>query len=279
MPFAPLQRVLVLSALIVCFALTSGCGAFGWGKKDKEQKFAKESPEQIYRDAQKDLGNGNYPTAIARLEALEARYPFSDQAKQGQIDLMYAYYRNRSAESAVDQADQFVRENPTHPRVDYAYYIRGLVYFESGASWLERVFKAEIDKRPPHEAKKSFQSFQTLVQQFPKSPYAPDSRQRMIYLRNRLADYDVEVARYYLKRGAYVGAASRAKGVIETYDGAPAVDDALKIMSQSYRKLGVDDLAQVAENVRKANGLPDEATGSDPSKDGRKSDRWWHFWN
>jgi outer membrane protein assembly factor BamD len=187
MPFASLQRVLALSALALAFVATSGCGAFGWGKNDDE-KFGKESSEQIYRAARQDIRSGNYPTAIARLELLEARYPFSEQAKQGQLDLMYAYYKNRSGESAVDQAEEFIRENPTHPRVDYAFYIRGLVYFESGANWLERAFNADIAKRPPSEARKSFQAFQTLVQQYPKSPYAADARQRMIYLRNRMAD-------------------------------------------------------------------------------------------
>lgn len=274
MPFASLPRVLVVSALTVVFGATAGCGLFGRGKGD-EQELAKDSPEQIYLDAQKDLRNTNYPTAISRFEMLEARYPFSDQAKQGQLDLMYAYYKARQAESAIDQAEQFVRENPTHPRVDYAHYIRGLVYFESGANWLERVFRADIAKRPPHEARKSFQAFQTLIQQYPKSPYAADARQRMIYLRNRLADYEVAVARYYIKRGAYVGAANRARGVIEGYDGAPAVADALDIMAQAYERLGVDDLAKVAENVRQANTLPDEVAG--PAE--KKGDAWWRFWN
>ena len=276
MPFAPLRRVLASSALTLALVALAGCGAFGWGKGDDEQ-FTKDSPEQIYRDARKDVRNANYPTAIARYELLEARYPFSDQAKQGQLDLMYAYYRNRAGESAVDQADQFIRENPTHPRVDYAHYIRGLVYFESGLSWVERVFKADLTQRPPTEARKSFQAFQTLVQQFPKSPYAADARQRMVYLRNRLADYEVAVARFYLKRGAYVGAASRARGVIEAYDGAPAIDDALKVLAESYRKLGIEDLAQVAENVRKSNALPDEFRDSADSSE--ESDPWWRFWN
>jgi outer membrane protein assembly factor BamD len=278
MPFAPLRRALASSALTLALVAIAGCGAFGWGKGDDE-RFAKDSPEQIYSEARKDVRNGNYPTAIARYELLEARYPFSDQAKQGQLDLMYAYYKNRAGESAVDQADQFIRENPTHPRVDYAHYIRGLVYFESGLTWVERVFKADLAQRPPTEARKSFLAFQTLVQQFPKSPYAADARQRMVYLRNRLADYELEVARFYMKRGAYVGAASRARSVIEGYDGAPAVDEALKILAQAYRKLGVDDLAKVADNVRRANVMPDEATGR-PAQDGReKDDPWWRFWN
>ena len=276
MPFAPLKRVLLLSTLLVAAAGTGGCSTFGWGD-DEEQAFAKDSPEQVYRDARKDLQIGNYDNAVARYELLEARYPFSDQAKQGQLDLLYAYYKNRAGESAVDQAEQFIRENPTHPRVDYAHYIRGLVYFESGLSWIERVFKADLTQRPPTEARKSFQAFQTLVQQFPKSPYAADARQRMVYLRNRLADYEVAVARFYLKRAAYVGAASRARGVIEAYDGAPAVDDALKVLAESYRKLGVTDLAQVAENVRKANVLPVQFQRRADSK--QVDDPWWRFWN
>jgi outer membrane protein assembly factor BamD len=268
----PLKHVFAVSALAVCLAVTAGCGWFRRGNSD--EKLARDTPEQLYHTAHNNLRSGNYANAIQRYEALEARYPFSDQAKQGQLDLLYAYYKNHATESAVDQADQFIRENPTHPRVDYAYYIRGLGYFESGASWVERRMHVDIAKRPPHEAQKSFQAFQSLVQQFPKSPYAADARQRMVYLRNRLADYEIRVAQYYLKRGAYVGAANRARGVIETYDGSPAVDEALRIMAQSYRKLGINDLAQLADNVRKSNASPDEAARAQA-----KSDHWWKFWN
>ena len=251
---AAFSRRLLASALLALTLLASGgCSSLKFWDRDKGDKVIEGSPEQLYRDAIHDIKNNNYQGAIQRYEMLEARYPFSEQAKQGQLDLIYAYYKNRSADAAIDQADQFIRENPTHPRVDYAYYVRGLVYFESGASWLERKFKADIAKRPPHEARKSFQAFQVLVQQYPKSPYAADARQRMVYLRNRLADYEIAVARFYLKRGAYVGAANRANGVIEGYDGAPAVDDALKILAAAYRKLEVDDLAQATDKVRAAN--------------------------
>ena len=238
--FSP--RVLATVLLASSLLATGGCSSLKFWDKGGE-KVIEGSPEQLYRDAIKNVRNSNYPAAVERYEMLEARYPFSEQAKQGQLDLIYAYYKARASESAIDQADQFIRENPTHPRVDYAYYVRGLVYFESGANWLERQFKVDIAQRPPHEARKSFQAFQTLVQQYPKSPYAADARQRMIYLRNRLADYEVAVARFYIKRGAYVGAANRAKGVIENFDGAPAVDPALKILAASYRKLGIEDLA------------------------------------
>jgi len=245
------RRPLLLLAVILSAAVASGCKSRG-GEFDM-----RGSPDRIYGEASRDLRGGNYAGAIQRLELLEARFPFTDQARQGQLDLMYAYYKNREVESAVDQADQFIRENPTHPRVDYAYYIRGLVYFQGGANFLERTFRADITKRPPQEARSSFQSFQTLVQSYPKSPYAADARQRMVYLRNRLADYEIQVARYYMKRGAYVGALNRARGVIETYDGAPATTEALKIGAAAYRKLGMADMAKVADQIRADNVSPD----------------------
>jgi outer membrane protein assembly factor BamD len=248
---SPFARPLPLLALTLVAALAGGC------KSNPAELDTGRSPERIHRQATLDLANGNYPSAIQRLELLEARFPFTDPARQAQVDLMYAYYKNRETESAIDQADQFIRENPTHPRVDYAYYIRGLVHFEAGANLVERIFKADLDKRPPQEARMSFQSFQTLVQSYPKSPYAADARQRMVYLRNRLAQYELEVARYYMSRGAYVGALNRARNLVETYDGAPSVPAALKISAQAYRKLGMDDLAKVADDIRAANVSPD----------------------
>jgi outer membrane protein assembly factor BamD len=247
----PPARPLFLLAVILSATALSGCKSRG------EEIATRGSPEQIHSDANRDLASGNFPGAIQKLEQLEARFPFSNPARQGQIDLIYAYYKNREAESAIDQADQFIRENPTHPRVDYAYYVKGLVYYESGANALERLFRADVTKRPPQEARKSFQAFQTLIQQYPKSPYAADARQRMVYLRNRLADYEVHVARYYMERGAYVGALNRARGLIETYDGAPAVTEALDIGVRAYRRLGMDDLAQVVAAIRAENQSPD----------------------
>jgi outer membrane protein assembly factor BamD len=234
-----------------------------------------EAPDKLYASAANDLRSNNYRDAIKKLEALESHYPFSNPAKQGQLDLMFAYYKNGEGDSAVDQADQFIRENPTHPRVDYAYYIKGLVYYDPGAGWLEGLFHADVRKRPPHEARKSLQAFQSLVQLYPRSPYAADSRQRMIFLRNKLADYDLTVAEYYVKRQAYVAAVNRARGVIENYDGSPAALRALKIMSTCYQKLGITDLAKVADSVYAVNkNLPDviEPTaglaGVDPAKRG-----------
>jgi outer membrane protein assembly factor BamD len=265
MPRDPARTVRLELAAVVVLSAMAGCRSRG------DDKPVQGTPESIHAEARKDLRNFNFDNAIVRLEALEARYPFSEEAKQGQLDLLYAYYRNREPESAIDQADQFIRENPTHPRVDYANYIKGLVYFEGGANFLERFFRVDIAKRPPQEARQSFQAFQTLVQQYPRSPYAADARQRMIFLRNKLADYEIRVAQYYMKRGAYVGAANRARGVVETYDGAPATLEAMSIMAEAYRRLEIDDMATAIDGIAARNVSPDDPQGKSEDKP------WWRF--
>jgi outer membrane protein assembly factor BamD len=259
-----LMRILVLTTAATLLAL-AGCG--------NNPRQALGNAEKLYEMAKRASDNGNYKDAIVYYEQLEARFPFSNPARQGQLDLMYAYYKNREPESAIDQADQFIRENPAHPRVDYAYYIKGLVQFERNPNFLERWFNADLSYRPPIDARKSFQAFQTIVERYPNSEYVDDSRKRMIFLRNRLAAYEVYVADYYLKRGAWVGAINRSKYTIENYDGAPQIKRALEIMAQSYRKLGMDDLAADSEKVLKENYAKADTAGQEDKK---KS--WWKVW-
>ncbi|MGE0114838.1 MAG: outer membrane protein assembly factor BamD [Steroidobacteraceae bacterium] len=229
--------------LALCLALLvlSGCSAF----RNKPITNA----DQLYDRAKKDMDGGDYAIAIKNLELLEARFPFSNVTRQSQLDLMYAYYENGDTENVIDQADQFIRENPTHPRVDYAYYMKGLANFDRERNFLERWFRVDLSKRPPVDSRTSFQAFQALVQRFPDSRYAADARQRMIFLRNRLANYEIYVARYYMKRGAYVAALNRSKYVIENYDGAPAVKEALEISRAAYTNLGMKDLAAKSAQV------------------------------
>jgi len=257
-----LGRALLVAVVIAAAALTGACS----GNKAKKKGL---TAEQIYDLGKKDLSNGDYANAVKSYEQLESRFPFANVSRQGQLDLMYAYYKNRAPESAEDQADQFIRENPAHPRVDYAYYIKGLATFEGVPNFIERFFHADLSKRPPIDARKSFQSFQTLVQRFPNSEYAPDARQRMVFLRNKLADYEVAVANFYLRRGAYVGAINRCKYALENYDGAPAVRHALEIMVDSYAKLGMPDLSANAAKVLALNF---------PDAEAKNSKRWWKFW-
>ena len=234
----------------------------------RNKKDENLTPETLYSHADKLLHEGSYEPAVKAFETLTARFPFSDAARQARLDLIYAYYRAREKESAVDAADSFIRENPTHPRIDYAYYMKGLVYFERTPNFLERWFRVDLSERPPQDARKSFDAFARVVSQYPQSTYAADAHQRMVYLRNRLAEYEIHVADYYVRRGAYVGAIDRARYVIETYDGAPATRRALEIMVECYRHLGLTELAADSEKVLVANF---------PAADQRKKKHWWQL--
>jgi len=162
---------------------------------------------------------------------------------------MYAYYKSGQKEQAADAADTFILENPIHPRVDYALYIKGLAYFESDPGILERMFGKDTTKRPPMDLELSYSSLRRLVERFPASQYAPDAEQRMIAIKNRLCDYENHVADYYLRRGAFVAAANRAKGALEQYNGATGNALSLQIMVEAYDELGMTDLAANARSV------------------------------
>ncbi|MGH8217927.1 MAG: outer membrane protein assembly factor BamD [Steroidobacteraceae bacterium] len=267
----PLRRLtlarspaLVLAVVLSC-VLAAGCHT-------NRRKQKEPTPQVLYNQAHKRLLGYDYKSAIKLYESLVARYPFTDQARQARIDLIYAYYKNGEADSATDAADTFVRENPTHPRVDYAWYIKGLVNFERSPNIVERLFHADLTKRPPVDARKSFDAFKTVVEQYPKSAYAHDAHERMVFLRNRLADYDVHVAEFYMRRGAYIGAARRATDCIEQYDGAPATREALEIMMQAYDKLGLKQREAQVRAVYNYNfaNVPDPAA--------QRKKHWWHLW-
>ena len=230
-------------------------------------------PAVVYARAHRSLTQGDFPTAIRIYEALMARYPFAAESRQSRLDVIYAYYRAGESESAIDAADTFIEENPTHPRVDYAWYLKGLTDFERMPNFLERWFRVDLNKRPPTQARRSFLSFSTVVEQFPNSEYAHDARRRMVYLRNRLADYEIAVARYYVGRGAYVAAAQRAKVAIEEFDGAPAVRTALEIMVYCYDQMELKELAAQTRAMYRNNyeGEADEHKG--PAKK-----KWYKLW-
>ena len=218
--------------LWICALALTGCA---------HHKHLQSSPQQLYQTAHHDMDEYNFNGAIKVYEQLTAIFPFTDQAHQAQLDLIYAYYRAGETDSAIDACDTFIRENPTHPRVDYAYYMEGMTNFEKQPNPIEKLFHVDLSKRPPTTANKAFAAFRTVVTEYPKSAYAYDARQRMVYLRDRLASYDVEVARYYLTRGAYIGAVRRAKLVIENYEGAPATKEAARHHDRQLRPPGDED--------------------------------------
>jgi outer membrane protein assembly factor BamD len=231
-------------------------------------------PHIVYDRGHRALLQGDYPLAIRVYEALMARYPFAAETRQARLDVIYAYYKAGESESAIDAADTFIRENPTHPRIDYAWYLKGLTDFERMPNFMERWFRVDLNQRPPNEARRSFTSFLTVVEQYPNSEYAHDSRRRMVFLRNRLADYEIAVARYYIDRKAYVAAAQRAKVAIEEFDGAPAVRQALEIMIECYERMDLKELAAQTRAMYRAN-YDDEAG---EYKGGAKK-KWWKPWS
>jgi len=262
---APMRGALI--ALCIVLLAVGGC------RSHRGKEAEKVTAASLYKKAHKSLDNYDFNGAIKSYEALTARFPFTDEARQARLDLIYAYYRAGEGESATDAADTFIRENPTHPRVDYAWYVKGLVDFERTPNAIERLFRADLTKRPPSTARKAFAAFKTVVEQYPKSEYAHDSLQRMVYLRDRLASYEVHVATYYYSRGAYIAASQRAKGAIEQYDGAPAVKDALAILIRCYDKLNLQPLAVQSREVYAAN-----YSGEVSVKDAEIKKSWWKLW-
>lgn len=211
------------------------------------------SAQKLYSEAKSALGESDWEQAIDLYEKLEARYPFGRYAQQALLESAYAYYKYDEPDSAISAVDRFIKTYPRHPSLDYAYYLRGLVNFTRGDNFMDRILPRDPAERDAGAARQAFFDFAELVKRFPESRYAKDAGQRMLFLRNNLAQYEMHVADYYMRRGAYVAAANRAKQVIENYQGTPAVPQALVVLVQAYRQLGLDDLAADAERVLKLN--------------------------
>jgi outer membrane protein assembly factor BamD len=236
-----------LICVVALLSLLVGCWPFG---KNKEQEEAEQSTEQLlYRSAQKSIRAGNYNDAITKLQKLEARFPFGRYAEQAQLELVYANFMAYQPEAARTAAERFIRLHPQHPGVDYAYYLKGVAAFNEDRGLLDRFGAADIATRDPSSMRKSFNDFSELLARFPDSQYAPDARQRMVYLRNLLARYEINVARFYMRRGAYVAAANRARNVVEHYSQSLSVADALAIMVEANWRLGLPESANDALRV------------------------------
>ena len=236
------------SILHLAVATLAALGLAACAGNDEVQTEVQNITE-AYEEAQTSVRRGNYRRGVMIFEAIQARYPFSDLARQIQLELMYAYYKSGQVEQAVEAADTFMRENPIHPRVDYALYIKGLAYYEPEPGMLERWFRKDVTRRPPKDIELAYSSLRRLVERFPASEYAPDAELRMIAIKNRLAAYENHVADYYLRRGAYVAALNRAKYALESYNGAEGNARSLQIMAAAYDSLGMTDLASDTRRV------------------------------
>lgn len=236
-------------ALVLVTYLVTGCGFFG----EREDKTRNWSAKRLYNEAKAQMQDGNFDTAIDYYEKLESRFPFGTYAQQAQLDVAYAYYKYDEPASAIAAADRFIKLHPRHPNVDYAYYLKGLVHFSQGRGLLDRLIPKDMSRRDPGAARQAFDAFSELVRRFPESKYAEDSAQRMVYLKNTLAQHEIHVANYYMRRGAYIAAANRARFVVENYQRTPAVPEALVVMAKAYKVLGLEDLASDAVRVLRHN--------------------------
>ena len=233
------------------------------------------SASKLYAEAKSELSGGGYERAIKLYEILESRYPYGRYAQQAQIEVAYAYYKSDETASAIAAADRFIKLHPNHPSVDYVYYLKGLANFNDDLGLLGYVSNQDMSERDPKAAREAFSAFKELVTRFPKSKYTPDAVARMNYLVNALASHEVHVARYYLKRGAYVAAANRAQYSLKTYPQAPANEEGLLVMVKSYDALGMTDLRNDAERVMLKNFPNSVYLKGGP----RKDKPWWQLWN
>lgn len=250
------QFVRMLSRLLCLFLaamIVTGCATTA---EEREQRRRDQSAQQLYASARESMQVGNWKTAIEKLENLDSRYPFGPFSQQAQLDLMYAYYQNRDTPSAVAAADRFIRQNPRHPNLDYVYYMKGLVNYYSELGFLREAFAASLSERDASTAEKAFKDFSELIKLYPDSQYAADARQRMIYLRNRLADFELHAATYYTQRKAWLAAANRARNVIEHFPNVNATADALVMLVQCYRELNLPELEKESHDVLALN-FPD----------------------
>ncbi len=211
------------------------------------------SAQKLYSEAQRMKDKTDYTSAIEYLNKLEARYPFSAYAQQALLEIPYLYYKDNEVELAAMAADRFIKINPRHPSVDYAYYIKGLSYINHGESFVTRLFKLSKAERSHDSMKQAFIAFKALVEKYPNSKYAPEATKQMVKMRDTLAEREVIVAKYYLRRGAHIGAINRAKHVIQHYPQTPAIYDALGVLAKCYKSLDMEDMYQDTLKVIKLN--------------------------
>ncbi len=251
-------------------------GAAGCGLLPKDADETQGwSAQKLYGEAKGAMNARAWDKAIKYLEKLEARYPYGRFAQQAQLEVAYAYWKNNERASAIAAADRFIKLYPNHSNVDYAYYLKGLINFNENQGLLTILDNPDMSERDSKGTRESFEAFKELVTRFPDSKYTEDSAARMRYLVNSLAQYEVHVARYYMKRGAFVAAANRAQYAVQNYPQAPALEEAVFIMVKAYDALGMPDLRDAADRVMRKN-FPESKYFTGKVE---RSAAWWKLWD
>jgi len=256
--------------------MLAGCSSNKTDPKTADDMASTTAVEQLYADAKSDLASGAYDSAIKALERVEGRAAGTLLAQQAQLDLAYAYWRSGDRAQALTTIERFIKLNPSSPALDYALYLRGVINFNDDIGVLGSLAGQDLSERDQQASRDSYQGFRQLLEQFPDSSYAEDARVRMDYITNSLANYELHVARYYFRRGAYLAAVNRAQVAITDFRGAPASEEALYIMVQGYDQLGLETLRDDANRVFQKNYPNSVFPKQGLSRSGKS---WWHIWN
>ena len=262
-----LRAFLPLGLLPVFLAVLLSSCASDHEKDDTAGMSAKE----LYEEAQYAIDSAEFQTAVKHLESLEARYPFDPYAKQAQLEIAYAYYKFDELDQATSAVERFARLHPRDPHMDYVYYLKGLINFNRGQGLLDAWFPRRPSEHDPAVLEQAFNDFATLVRRWPDSEYAGDAYQRMIYLRNQLAEKEILVAEFYIERKSWLSAAKRAKKVLTRYPNTIWTKRALDIMLQSYKELELNDLAADVQRVIDYNDFSDISNTIDDDRFGKGS--------
>ena len=241
------KRNLSILGIFMLLLLVSSCSS------NEEMPDERLVEKELYDQAQTRLKNGSFSTAILSLEALESRFPFGRYAEQAQAELIYAYYMNSQFEASQSAAERFINLHPRHSHTGYAFYMKGLAAFTDDSGLFSRYFQSDLAKREVVMAQTSFGELSEFISRYPESKYVPHAKQRMIYLRNLLAEHEIYVADFYMKRGAYLAAIGRAKYVIENLPNTPQTPFALSILVEAYEILEYEELRQTSLEILNAN--------------------------
>lgn len=238
------------------FLAVAGCANID---QTPAEAFKDTPQEEIFKGGQLAMEKGKYSAAIKHYEAIESLYPFGKVAEQSQLDIIYAYYEIEDNASALAAADRYIRLYPRNKNVDYAYYIKGVINMDRAQSWIQKIARINPADRELEPMQEAFNSFNQLVRYFPKSQYAPDALKRMIYIRQLIAQKELDIAKYYLKRKLYVASANRSSYVFKHFQGTPQSIEAIGVMVHAYRELGQNKMADDAAKILKMN-FPDSET-------------------
>ncbi len=266
-----MRNILAVFTALACSILLSACGFFG-PEPDETRGW---SVQKIYAEARQEMADKNWDKAAKLYEKLEARYPFGRFAQQAMIDSAYVHWKNEDPATAIATIERFIKQYPNHPSVDYMYFLRGLINFNDDLGIMGFFSGQDLSERDPKASSTAFATFKELVTRFPESKYTPDALLRMNYLVNAMASHEIHVAKYYMKRQAYVAAANRAQFALTTFPDAPANEEGLVIMVQAYDKLGMTQLRNDAERVLNKNFPNSIYLRGGPKKDVP----WWQIWN